>query len=78
MKFNSILLGKGKRFSVLHAGCRDGFIKGTLKVLVDDEFNSEKFESWLKEQLLPGLENKQKPCVIVYYNALTHSRYNFS
>ena len=60
--------GKGKRFNIIHAGGIDG----ALMILVNEEMNSEKFENWLKNQLLPNI--KEKPSVIVLDNALPHSR----
>jgi hypothetical protein len=66
-----LLIGKGLRFSILHAGSVNGFIKNAELILVDKELKAESFEKWLTEQLLPNLP---KNSIIVLDNASTHSR----
>lgn len=69
----------GKRYIVLHAGTKDGFIDGADLVFstknksadYHDNMNSTLFEKWLEEQLLPRLE---KPSLLVIDNAKYHSR----
>jgi transposase len=64
-------IGKGTRFSIIHAGNEDGFIIGAEEIFVNSEINSQLFEKWLKEKLLPNVP----PCsVIVLDNAPTHSK----
>lgn len=66
-----ISISKGTRYSILHAGSIDGFVKKGGLILINSEFNSEKFENWIKTRLLPNIPPNS---VIVYDNALTHSR----
>lgn len=69
---------EGKRFIVLHAGTRDGFIDGADLVFCGksksadyhDNMNFENYKQWVKNKLLPSLE---KPSVIVIDNAPYHS-----
>lgn len=68
----------GKRFVVLHAGNKEGFVtNGSLifasKSMTMDyhgEMNSEMFLKWCKEKLIPNLE---EPSVIIMDNAPYHS-----
>jgi hypothetical protein len=64
-------IGKGLRFSIIAAGNKNGFIKNSQKILVNEEINSEIFENWLKNDLLPNLTEKS---VILLDNAPTRSR----
>lgn len=67
------------RFIILHAGGQDGFIDGSSlifksKTTAGDyhgEMNSENFENWLRNSLLPNLN---EPSIIVLDNASYHSR----
>lgn len=69
---------EGKRFIVLHAGTRDGFINdcsllfASKSKLLDyhGEMNSELFSKWVKESLIPNLE---EPSIIIMDNAPYHS-----
>ncbi len=64
-------IGKGLRFSIIDAGNKNLFIKNSQKILVNEEINSEIFENWLKNDLLPNLTEKS---FILLDNAPTHSR----
>lgn len=69
----------GKRFIILHAGTREGFISGASLIFSSksnsadyhDNMDSENFENWVKEQLIPNLES---PSLLVLDNASYHSR----
>lgn len=69
----------GKRFIVLHAGTRKGFVPGASLIFsstshsIDyhDSMDSETFEKWVEKQLIPNLE---QPSLIVMDNASYHSR----
>lgn len=69
----------GKRFIILHAGSRNGFISGASLIFSStchsmdyhDSMNSETFEKWVENQLIPNLE---QPSLIVMDNASYHSR----
>lgn len=71
-------LDKGKRYVVVHAGGKDGFVEGALLVFSSKEqdgdyhktFNGPIFENWLTNQLLPSLPS---PSVVVLDNASYHS-----
>ena len=71
--------GKGQRLIVLHVGSENGFLEGaglvfrTSGKLADyhGDMNSDKFEKWFQEELLPRLPNN---AVIVMDNAKYHSR----
>lgn len=70
---------EGKRFIVLHAGSANGFIPGASLIFCSksksadyhDSMNSESFEKWLKEMLIPNL---QEPSLVIMDNASYHSR----
>jgi transposase len=64
-------IGKGLRFSLIHAGSVNGFVENTGLILVDQEINGETFENWLKNKLLPNLPEKS---IICLDNAQTHSK----
>jgi transposase len=66
-----IPIDKGTRFSIIHAGSKNGFVENAGKVLINEEINSEKFEEWLRDQLLPNLPLQS---IIVLDNAPTHSK----
>lgn len=69
---------EGKRFIVVHAGSKDGFVEdcGLLfasksKILdYHGEMNSEMFTKWVNESLIPHLE---EPSLVVMDNAPYHS-----
>ena len=71
--------GKGSRLIILHAGGENGWIDGADLVFQSkkstgdyhDEMNSERFEEWFRDQLLPNL---QPSSLIVMDNASYHSR----
>ena len=71
--------GKGSRLIILHAGGENGWIDGADLVFQSkkstgdyhDEMNSERFEEWFCDQLLPNL---QPSSLIVIDNASYHSR----
>lgn len=70
---------RGPRFVILHAGGKDGFVNnGKLVFLAKkgtadfhDEMNSQTFEQWFENQLLPNLK---KDTGIVMDNASYHGR----
>nr|CAD7206065.1 unnamed protein product [Timema douglasi] len=67
-----------KRFIVLHAGSRKGFVEGAELLFASKkttgdyhgEMNGENFKIWMKNQLLISLE---EPSIIVLDNAPDHS-----
>ena len=69
----------GKRFVILHAGTRNGFVSNASLIFssncdsVDYHncMNSATFEKWVAEQLIPNLE---EPSLIILDNASYHSR----
>lgn len=71
-------LDEGKRFIVLHAGSRNGFVDGAEMVFASanksgdyhGNMNGEMFGEWLQTKLLPALE---APSVVVLDNASYHS-----
>ena len=66
-----IPIGKGTRFSVIYAGSEEGFVDNSLLILNNKEINSEIFEDWLANQLIPNLPTRS---VIVLDNSPTHSK----
>jgi transposase len=67
-------IGKGTRFSIIHAGSENGFIAGAEHISINSEINGEIFENWMKTNFLPKLPPNS---VVIYDNAATHSvRYN--
>lgn len=70
---------EGKRFVIVHAGNKDGFIDGAGLIFstknksadYHDNMNSELFEKWLEENFLPKLE---RPSLIIMDNARYHCR----
>ena len=72
--------GKGSHLIILHAGGEKGWINGVELVFTSkkstsdyhDEMNSENFEEWFHDTLLPKLEPNS---IIVMDNASYHSRY---
>jgi transposase len=69
-------IGKGTRYSIIHAGSEDGFVDGAEQIFINNEINSDKFEDLLQNKLLPHLPPHS---VVIYDNASTHSRqYNKS
>ncbi|XP_050516194.1 uncharacterized protein LOC126891059 [Diabrotica virgifera virgifera] len=71
--------GDGMRYIILHAGSENGFIDGSSLIFKSGsktgdyhgEMDGDIFESWLKKDLLPRL---QEPSMIVLDNASYHSR----
>ena len=71
--------GKGLRLIILHAGGENGWVDGADLVFRSkmntgdyyDEMNSEHFMEWMREQLLPRLE---EPFVIIRDNAFYHNK----
>ena len=71
--------GKGLRLIILHAGGENGWVDGADLVFgskmntgdYHDEMNSEHFLEWMREQLLPRLE---EPSVIILDNASYHNK----
>lgn len=69
---------KGERFIIVHAGSKQGFVPNALYInkavrASGDyhlEMNSEVFEQWLRDQLIPNLPRKS---VIIMDNASYHS-----
>nr|XP_008192426.1 PREDICTED: uncharacterized protein LOC103312758 [Tribolium castaneum] len=70
--------GEGKRYIVLHAGNKDGFIQGASLVFSSNsknpdyhgEMNKDNFLHWFEYQLLCNLE---EPSLIIMDNASYHS-----
>lgn len=70
---------EGKRYMILHAGNLNGFIENCSCVFsakskssdYHDNMDAEKFENWVKEQLVPNLK---EPSLIILDNASYHSR----
>ncbi|KAJ8914403.1 hypothetical protein NQ315_017497 [Exocentrus adspersus] len=70
--------GTGKRFIILHAGSKHGFVENASLVFsstsksedYQDPMNREMFEKWMTEKLLPNLE---EPSLIIMDNAPYHS-----
>lgn len=68
----------GKRFIVLDAGSKDGFIKNCSLLFASKskmldyhgEMNSEMFTNWVRERLIPNLE---EPSLIIMDNAPYHT-----
>jgi hypothetical protein len=64
-------IGKGTRYSIIHAGSENGFVEGTEEIFINSEINGGKFENWLQNKLLPNLPPNS---VVVLDNDSTHSR----
>ncbi len=64
-------IGRGDRYSMIDTGSKNGFIKNSLLVLKNEELNAEKFENWIKNQLLQNIKEKS---VIILDNAPIHSK----
>lgn len=70
--------GKGPHLIVVHAGGRNGFVKGALLIFKSKTetgdyhggMDSDKFQKWMRQQLLPNLPSNS---VIVLDNASYHS-----
>jgi hypothetical protein len=68
---------RGPRFVIVHAGGKNGFINDAKLVFLakknsadyHDEMNSERFEKWFQDQLLPNIRPGS-----VMDNAAYHSR----
>jgi prophage antirepressor-like protein len=56
---------------MIDTGSKNGFIKNSLLVLKNEELNAEKFENWIKNQLLQNIKEKS---VIILDNAPIHSK----
>ncbi len=61
------MVGKGIRYYIIHAGSENGFVEEAEQMFI----NSEKFENWLQNKLLPNLPPNS---IVVFDNASTHSR----
>lgn len=67
------------RYIILHAGNQNGFVEGASLLFKSGsnkgdyhgQMNSEVFEKWLRDELLPKLE---EPSIIILDNASYHSR----
>jgi hypothetical protein len=72
---------EGKRFTILSAGCDQGFLPGCdiiLDTKVNDRdyhktTNGDVFKKWVKDQLVPALSSLKIKCAIVMDNAPYHS-----
>lgn len=72
---------EGKRFTVLHAGCHLGFLKGCDMLLGSGNndrdyhktMNGEIFQNWVVTQLIPALAKVGGKCVVIMDNAPYHS-----
>ena len=71
--------GRGQRFVILHCGSKEGFVENCSLVFESkandgrdyhSEMNTNIFQRWTKEQLIPNLKT---PSVIVMDNASYHS-----
>ena len=73
---------EGKRFIVLHAGGKMGFLPRCNLLFSSQsnsadyhhEMNTENFMKWTKESLLPALAELKEPHIIVMDNAPYHSK----
>lgn len=74
-------IGKGARFTIVHAGGKDGFVPGSLLLFRSGHSNKESsesithqcFQSWFQTQLLPYIPANS---VIVMDNASYHSEFS--
>lgn len=74
--------GEGKRFTILHAGTSSGFLPNCDLLLSDNtehrdyhkNMTSIIFMEWVKNQLLPALNNLGAKCAVVMDNAPYHSK----
>jgi hypothetical protein len=82
MKANpKIVNTEGKRLTLLHAGCVDGFLEGCDLMLgtkiehrdYHQTMNAVLFKSWVETQLIPAINRIGKKCVIIMNNAPYHS-----
>jgi hypothetical protein len=71
---------EGKRFTILHAGCKDGFLNGC-DYLLDAKNNDRDYhktmtgeflKSWVEHQLIPALDNMGEKFVVIMDNAPYH------
>lgn len=77
--YNSRKATNGKRYIILHAGTREGFVEGAGLIFATsnksadyhDNMNATLFEKWFEESLLKALE---EPALIILDNASYHSR----
>lgn len=72
---------EGKRFTILHAGSKFGFLEGC-DLLLNSKNNDRDyhktmtgdiFQNWVVNQLIPALDQMQGKCVVVMDNAPYHS-----
>ena len=78
MSTSSKKASEGHRYIVVHAGSKEGFIKGASLIFKSglksgdyhDNMNKQNFENWFKNQLVPNLPPKS---LIVMDNASYHS-----
>jgi hypothetical protein len=81
MKANpKIVKAEGKRLTILHAGCVDGFLGCDLMLDTKIEhhdyhqtMNGVLFKSWVETQLIPAINRIGKKCVIIMDNTPYHS-----
>ena len=72
---------EGKRFTILHAGSKLGFLSGCDLLLDSDNndrdyhktMNGDLFKKWVENQLIPALSKLNSKCVVVMDNAPYHS-----
>jgi hypothetical protein len=62
---------EGKRFTISHAGCEDGFLNGCDYLLdaKNKTMTGELFKSWVEHQLIPALDNMGEKFVVIMDNA---------
>jgi hypothetical protein len=70
----SKIKSEGKRFTILHAGCRFGFLGGC-DLLLDAANNDRDYHKTMNviSQLIPGLAKLSYKCVVIMDNAPYHS-----
>lgn len=64
-------VGKGTRYTVIHAGGQGGFIKNSHLILKNTEVDSSTFEDWIENVLMPEVPENS---VVIYDNCSVHSR----
>jgi hypothetical protein len=64
-------VGKGTRYTVIHAGGQGGFIKNRHLILKNTEVDSMTFEDWIENVLMPEVPENS---VVIYDNCSVHSR----
>jgi transposase len=72
---------EGKRFTVLHAGHKGGFLEGCSYLLDSNiehrdyhrTMNGQLFQTWVEQQLIPALDKINTKVVVIMDNAPYHS-----